>query len=123
MGKVCREVGCLCLAMPSQGQCEDTTDFVASLNCLTHLRCLIIFGNDLLLGGLASPLSTGAICSDVQQGLGTPEYFFITGGQCGLSVQGGGLSVSGDAFIGPGANVKILPTSLPVSIVSPTFDV
>ena len=38
-------------------------------------------------------------------------------------MQGGGLSVSGDAFTGPGANVKILPTSLPVSIVSPTFDV
>ena len=45
-----------------------------------------------------------------------------TGGQCVLSVQGGGLSVSGDAFTGPGANVKILPTLLLVSKVSPTFD-
>ena len=40
-------------------------------------------------------------------GWGPQNNFFITGGQCGLSVQGGGLSVSGDAFIGPGANVKM----------------
>ena len=43
-----------------------------------------------------------------------PQYSLLfcgevgTRGQFGLSVQGGGLSVSGDAFIGPGANVKIL---------------
>ena len=57
------------------------------------------------------------------RGWGPQNNFLVTGGQCGLSVQGGGLSVSGDAFTGPGANVKLLPTSLPVSIISPTFDV
>ena len=46
VGEGCREVGCLCLVMPSYrawGQCEDTTEFVASFKCLTHFQCLIIF--------------------------------------------------------------------------------
>ena len=33
----------------------EATVKILPISCLTHFRCLIIFGNDLLLGGLASP--------------------------------------------------------------------